>query len=610
MALYREALCLVLILVPYTVRLHAQNAISLKVDSLLALMTLEEKIGQMVQVDHLAIKGHEQDIPGMLLGSILFGGSSDPEDNSPEQWLALCKKYQEYTLRSKLKIPLLIGIDAVHGHNNVDGAVIFPHNIGLGATRNPELVQKIGKATAEEMIATGFNWAFAPCVAVARNEKWGRTYESYGEDPEIVKDLGAAFIQGLQEVAPGEKSFVAACAKHFVGDGGTTNGKDRGNTECDIETLRKIHLPGYIAAIKAGVQTIMVSYSSWNDVKMHENRYLITDVLKGELGFQGIVISDWAAIDQLGENYKDDIQKAIHAGLDMVMIPHGPMEKNNYIEFIEMLKQAVQQKSISIDRLNDAVRRILTVKYAMQITSSSSSGYSLQSVGSDEHRKIAREAVRQSLVLLKNEKQIVPLSKNLKRIHVTGKCAADLGYQCGGWTISWQGRSGQTIVGGTTLLQAIKTNAGTGTQVTYSRCGENVEGADVCIAVIGEEPYAEMKGDREDLFISKEDDELLMKIDSAHVPLITLLYSGRPMIINEGLKHSKAFIAAWLPGSEGEGIADLLFGKYPFSGTLPCSWPKSMEQIPINKGDEIYEPLFPYGFGLRVEIQCDEKVHP
>ena len=575
------------------------SSIQNKVDSLMALMTLDEKIGQMVQADIYAVKNNPEDIAKYAVGSILCGGDSEIKDITAAGWANYYDMLQSYALKSRLKIPMIYGVDAVHGHNNVQGAVIFPHNIGMGCTRNPELAEHEGRVTAEEIAGTGMDWDFAPCIAVARNIRWGRTYESYGETPELAEEMGAAFVKGMQSFEDKEGNTILACAKHYLGDGGTTNGKDQGNTECDEQTLRKIHLPGYIAAIKAGVKTIMVSYSSWNGVKMHENKYLLTDVLKNELGFKGFLISDWAAIDQLGKDYKSDVEKSVNAGLDMIMIPNGPGKKNNFVEFINDLKDLVADGKVPVSRIDDAVKRILTVKMEMNIFEHpyTDKNYTA-SVGSKEHREVARECVRQSLVLLKNENKILPLSKNIKHLVVAGKSADNLGYQCGGWTISWQGGSGNIISGGTTILQGIKNTVSPDTKITFSKDGSNIKDADAAIVVVGEKPYAEGKGDRKDLSLDKEDMAVIEKIKSKGIPVVVVLISGRPMIINSVLKDANAFVAAWLPGTEGEGVADVLFGDYKFTGKLSHSWPDSMEQIPINFGNKNYDPLFKYGYGL------------
>lgn len=569
-----------------------------EVDSLLSLMTLQEKIGQMTQVDIHAIK-NPKDITKYSLGSILCGGDSEIKDVSAAGWANYYDALQTYALKSRLKIPIIFGTDAVHGHNNVLGAVIFPHNIGMGCTRDPKLVEEEGQVTAEEITGTGMNWDFAPCVAVARNERWGRTYESYGETPQLVSEMGSAFIKGLQGAKFNSHLSIIACAKHYVGDGGTENGKDQGNTECDEATLRKIHLPGYIAAIKAGVKTIMVSYSSWNGVKMHENKYLLTDVLKKELGFKGFLVSDWAAIDQLGKDYKSDIEKSINAGLDMIMIPNGPGKNNNYVEFINDLKDLVNTGAVPLSRIDDAVKRILRVKLEIGVFQHPYTDKEYTpTVGSKTHREIARQCVRESIVLLKNSGNILPISKNIKHIVVAGKSADNLGYQCGGWTISWQGDSGNVTTGGTTIYKAIKQAVSPETEVTVSKDGSNVKSADVAIVCVGEKPYAEGTGDRKNLALSKEDNAVIENFKLKRIPVVVILISGRPMIINSALKKSNAFIAAWLPGTEGEGIADVLFGDYKPTGKLSHSWPRSMKQIPINSGDKNYNPLFPYNFGL------------
>ncbi len=576
-----------------------EDVLNKKVDELLAKMTLEEKVGQMTQVDLDAIKNHPKDIAKYAIGSLLCGGDTEIPDITAKGWADTYEKYQNIALKSRLGIPIIWGIDAVHGHNNVDGATIFPHNIGLGATRNPLLVEKIAAITAKEIKGTGIQWDFAPCVAVALNERWGRTYESYGEDPDLVKQLGVAYVKGMQTKDLSNKNAVLASVKHFVGDGGTTNGKDQGNTEVDEATLRKIHLPGYVETIKAGAKNIMITFNSWNGVKVHGHKYLITDLLKGELGFKGFVVSDWAGIDQVDPDYKTAIQKSINAGMDMAMIPFGPDKANNYLQFITYLIELVNEGKVPIGRIDDAVRRILKVKFEMNLWENYKVDRKLtKEVGSAEHREVARNAVRQSLVLLKNDNNILPLSKQLRRIHVTGKSADDIGNQCGGWTIIWQSKSGNVISGGTTVLQAVKNTVSKGTKVTSSVDGSGAEGADVCIVVVGETPYAEMFGDREDLSLAKEDIEAIEKANASGVPVVVLLISGRPMIIENELNKSNAFIAAWLPGTEGQGVADVLFGDFKPTGKLPHSWPRNMKQIPINIGDADYDPLFPFGFGL------------
>jgi beta-glucosidase len=567
-----------------------------RVEGLLAQMTLDEKIGQMVQVDSGALTG-TADVQKYFLGSVLSGGSSDPAaGNSAQSWLDLVTGFENQALETRLKIPILYGIDAVHGHNNIDGAVIFPHHIGLGATRDPQLVEQAEHVTAEEVAGTGIRWAFAPCIAVAQDEHWGRTYESFGETPEMVAELGAASVRGFQGGQLNAGS-VLACAKHFIGDGGTLGGKDQGNAVCDEATLRNLYLPPYRAAIKAGVGSIMVSYSSWNGAKMHGNKYLLTDVLKGELGFQGFLVSDWAAIDQLSPDYKNDIAQSVNAGLDMVMIPNGPGKPNNYVEFIEDLKGLVADGTVSAGRVDDAVRRILRIKFEMGLFDHPSTDSKLTAaIGSAEHREVARACVRESLVLLKNENTILPLSKHLKHLVVVGEAADDLGVQCGGWTIDWQGRRGEVTHGGTTILSAIRQAVSPETKVSFSADGSEVQNADAVIAIVGEMPYAEMKGDRKKLNMSPKDLALIAKANKSGAPVTTILLSGRPLILDAALADSGAFVAAWLPGTEGRGVADVLFGDYKFTGKLPRTWPSSNEHVATS--DKADPPLFPFGFGL------------
>jgi beta-glucosidase len=554
------------------------------VEDLLREMSLEEKVGQMTQVDLHALES-EADVRRYALGSVLSGGGSSPRDDTPTGWAELYDRLQDQALATRLGIPILYGIDAVHGHNNVRGAVIFPHNIGLGCTRDPELVEQVARATAEEVQATGIDWTFSPCVAVPRDERWGRTYEGFGETPELVSEMAAAAVRGYQ-------TTILACAKHYLADGGTSGGKDQGDARIDEATLRAIHLPPYRAAVAAGVGTIMASYSSWNGRKIHGSHDLLTDVLKAELGFDGFVISDWAAIDQLPGDYASDVETSIGAGIDMVMVP------NRYPEFTSTLRRAVEEGRVPMARIDDAVRHILQAKLDAGLFDSPHADRSLLSVvGSDEHRQLARQAVRESLVLLKNEGGVLPLSKMAARIHVAGKNADDLGNQCGGWTITWQGSSGR-ITTGTTILEALRATVFAGTEVTFSRDGSGAGGAEVGVVVIGETPYAEFRGDREDLSLDAEDVAAVRAVWRSGVPTVVVLVSGRPLILGSVLAEADALVAAWLPGTEGQGVADVLFGDYAPSGRLSHSWPRSMAQVPINLGDPGYDPLFPYGYGL------------
>lgn len=575
----------------------ADSTAAQKARALLQQMTLDEKIGQMTQVDSDVLKKDPSAIEKYMIGSVLSGGNSNPADNQPETWRKFATDFQEHTLKTRLKIPVIYGVDAVHGHNNLIGATVFPHNIGLGATRNPALVEKAARATAEEIAGSGIHWAFGPCVAVVQNIRWGRSYESFGSDPVLTGKLGAAAVTGLESALP-NGFHVLSCTKHFAGDGGTQNGVDQGNTVGDEATLRRLHLTPYVDAVNAGTRSVMASYNSWNGQKMHGNKRLITDVLKGELGFSGFVVSDWAAIDQLPGNYKSDIETSINAGLDMIMIPNGPGQDNNYQQFIASLRELVAEGKVPQARIDDAVLRILTVKYDIGLFEHANADTDLFStIGCKEHREVARQCVRESLVVLKNEKQTLPLSKQLKHLVVVGKAADDMGVQCGGWTIDWQGQSGN-VTKGTTLLAGIRQTVGADTKVTFSPDGSNLPKADAVIVVLGEQPYAEMKGDRGDLQLPASDTDLVTKAKASGAPVLTVLLSGRPLILGTALGNSDAFVAAWLPGTEGQGVADVLFGDFKPSGKLPCPWPSSNDQLRVGAASEKSQPQFPLGFGL------------
>lgn len=597
-----------------------------QVQDLLTEMTLEEKIGQMIQLDQEHLKD-PQDIATYTIGSVLSGGSSDPKaGNSLQHWTDMYDSYQKQALSTRLGIPILYGVDAVHGHNNVLNAVVFPHNIGMGCTRNPQLVREMSRITALEMRATGVQWTFAPCVTVPRDDRWGRTYEGFSEDPAIVAVLGEAAVQGFQGQELANPLSVAACAKHYIADGGTTaqileeeaakDGEtsnnyggegdtgqrgyrvklDQGNTEIDEAGLRAIHLPPYIDAVNAGVATIMPSYSSWNGLKCSANKYLMTDVLKEELGFDGFLISDYRAIDQVHPDYKTAIGISINAGMDMGMIP------SKYKEFFQNLKELVTEGVVPMSRIDDAVTRILRVKCAMGMLDKDRSQLAdrdlWDSFGAGENRQVARQAVRESLVLLKNFNSALPLSKKSKRIHVAGDSAHNIGNQCGGWTIDWQGKTGEVTTGGTTILEAIQNAVSADTEVTYSKDGTGATGADVVVVVVGEKPYAEGFGDSADLTLSTEEKAVVANAKKAGLPLVVILFSGRPLVVPDIMAQADAFVAAWLPGTEGQGIADILFGDFKPQGKLSFSWPKSGDQHPLNAGDEDYAPLFELGFGL------------
>ncbi|MEO5915324.1 MAG: glycoside hydrolase family 3 N-terminal domain-containing protein [Luteolibacter sp.] len=595
-----------------------------EVKALVEKMTLAEKVGQMTQPDWRALKDRN-DVGALFLGSLLCGGSSDPESgNTLKDWTGVYEDAQKQSLGTRLAIPLVFGVDAVHGHNNVLGAVVFPHNIGLGCTRDPELVARIGKVTASETRASGFQWTFAPCVAVPQDIRWGRTYEGFSEDPSVVASLGEASVRGLQGERISGRETVLACVKHFVGDGGTafrssTGGGllDQGDTRVDEATLRSIHMAGYPAAIDAGVGTVMPSYSSWNGVKCTGNKRLLTDILKGELGFNGFVISDYNAIDQIippapsattvesnnasgqvnSADYRKCIEISINAGVDMVMVT------DKYRDFVRQLQELVNEGKVPVSRIDDAVTRILRVKFAMGMMDKGAQLMAdpalVADFGSEAHRKVAREAVRRSVVLLKNEKNVLPLTRKGGRIHVTGRGADDLGMQCGGWTVDWQGKRGEVTPGGTTILNAIREAAGEETKVTRDLDASGAAGADAIVVVVGEEPYAEMDGDKESPALAKEDADVIEAAKKTGAPVVVVVLSGRPILLGSAADQADALLAAWLPGTEGSGVADVLFGDHAPSGKLSFAWPRSIRQIPASHPTEAAEsPLFPLGFGL------------
>ncbi len=588
----------------------ASQPIQARVDDLLAQMTEDEKIGQMTQVEKNALSTLD-DITKYALGSVLSGGGGYPADgNNAENWAAMVDGFQKYALQTRLGIPIIYGVDAVHGHNNLYGATIFPHNVGLGATNDPDLVKKIGRATAEEVVATGIRWSFSPVVAVVQDIRWGRVYEGFSENTDLVTSLSTAYLEGLQDSGNAQglanPMAVLATPKHFLGDGGTTWGSstngsyqlDQGDTRVDEATLRALYLPPYKTAVDNGAQSIMVSFSSWNGVKMHANQHLLTEVLKGELGFKGFLVSDWQAIDQISPDYYTDVVTSINAGLDMIMVP------TEYVKFITTLKQAIQKGDVSQARIDDAVRRILTVKFELGLFEQPySDPKDLALVGSQAHRDLAREAVRKSLVLLKNDGNLLPVSKDTPLIYVSGRNADNMGNQCGGWTIEWQGSSGN-IEPGTTILQGIQKAVSSKAVVEYDRNANFTDKpiADIGIAVVGETPYSEGVGDKADLSLATLDVQIINKLKAESKKIIVVLVSGRPMVVTDQLPQWDAFVAAWLPGTEGQGVADALFGDYPFTGKLPYTWPRWNNQLPFDFKNLATQgcdsPLFPFGYGL------------
>ncbi|SEB32291.1 beta-glucosidase [Amycolatopsis tolypomycina] len=559
--------------------------VKVRVADLLSRMSLDDKLGQMMQAERLGVTS-PADVTSGRLGSLLSGGSSQPTPNTPVAWADMYDGFQKAALATPLGIPLIYGVDAVHGHNGVYGATVFPHNIGLGATRDPKLVEKIGRATADEVAGTGIDWDFAPCLCVARNDRWGRTYESFGEDPRLVTRM-TSIITGLQDKG------VLATAKHYVGDGGTTGGVNEGNTELGEQELRAIHLPPFEAAVRRGVGSVMISYSSWNGVKLHAGSYLINDVLKKELGFGGIVVSDYNGVDKIDGKSgftPEEVEASINAGIDMVMVPF------EWRKFIDTLRSLVDSGRVPMSRIDDANRRILTKKFELGLFEHPLTDRRLlNTIGSRPHRDLARQAVRESQVLLKNEGHVLPLGKRSK-IFVAGKSADDLGNQSGGWTVGWQGTSGP-VIPGTSILQGMRQKSA---NVTFAKDGTGIDaGYDVAVAVVGETPYAEGKGDRpQGMGLDATDLATLQKLKDSGVPTVVVLVSGRPLDITAQLPDWAGLVASWLPGSEGQGVADVLFGDYNPTGKLPVTWMRGADQQPINAGDG-KPALFPYGFGLR-----------
>ncbi|NEQ52849.1 MAG: glycoside hydrolase family 3 protein [Leptolyngbya sp. SIO3F4] len=588
--------------------------IEARINELMASMTIEELVGQTIQADISHVT--PEDVRRYSLGAILNGGNSAPGEDvraSADKWLALADEFYAAsmdTTNGRKAIPILWGTDAVHGHNNVVGATIFPHNIGLGATRNPALIQQIGEITAREVIITGMDWTFAPTLAVVRNNRWGRTYESYSEDPEIVANYASAIVKGLQ----GElntNSFlsdqhVIATAKHFIGDGGTHQGKDQGDN-IDSETdLRDYHGAGYPPALEAGVQTVMASFTSWHGTRMHGHKPLLTDVLKERMGFNGFVIGDWNGHAQIPGCSTESCPAAINAGIDMFMAPDG------WRELHKNTVDQVKSGEIPRSRLEDAVRRILRVKFRLGLFEKPkpsdrplAGNYSL--LGHPNHQAIARQAVRESLVLLKNQENILPLRTD-QTILVTGNGANDIGKQSGGWTLSWQGtgNTNEHFPNGTSIWEGLRSTivAGGGNAV-LSVDGSYDQVPDVAIVVFGENPYAEFKGDLDHLsYSSTQELQLLRSFQAKGIPTVVVFLSGRPLWMTPVMNAADAFVAAWLPGSAGEGIADVLLRKpngginFDFKGKLSFSWPRTAIQTKVNRGDNNYDPLFPYGYGL------------
>jgi beta-glucosidase len=627
--------------------LNPRLPVAARVRDLLSRMTLAEKVGQMTQAERGAVDANRGLITTWKLGSLLSGGGSTPPTNDPQSWADMVDAYQSYALKTRLHIPLIYGIDAVHGNNNVKGATLIPHNVGLGSTRDPQLVRRAEQMAATETRAVGIPWAFAPCLCVARDDRWGRTYESFGEDPALVIKMETSIdgLQGTRTKDLASSRHVLATAKHFAGDGDTTYGSgrnsagasssdypiDQGITQQSRAHFARIDLAPYVPAVrKHHVGSIMPSYSSvdytddglGNPVKMHANRELIQGWLKDKVGFDGFIISDYNAIHQIPPTSTDSptpyqVRTSVNAGVDMAMEP------NDYQKFETRLIAEVQAGNVTRARINDAVSRILTKKFELGLFEHPFANRShMNEIGSAAHRAIARRAAAESQVLLKNAGGVLPLRRNA-RVYVAGRNADNLGNQAGGWTITWQGQSG-TFTQGTTILQGMRQVA-PGAKITYSQdASASMSGSDVGVVVVGETPYAEGFGDvggpqwaydpsdknvpREPktMELKAQDKAAIDKVCTALPKCVVLVVSGRPQVLTDQLREIDGLVASWLPGTEGEGVADVLFGRRRFTGQLSLSWPRSAAQEPINVGDASYHPLYPFGWGLSTKVRDDE----
>lgn len=599
-----------------TSEVKPDQVIESKVQTLLATMTLEQKVAQMIQPEIRDIT--VEDMRRYGFGSYLNGGGAFPNNNkhsTPADWIKLAEDMYQASIDDSFDgstIPTMWGTDAVHGHNNVIGATLFPHNIGLGATRNPQLIEQIAQVTATEVMVTGIDWVFAPTVAVVRNDRWGRTYEGYSEDPEIVRSYAASIVKGLQGHA--DKDFlsdnrVISTVKHFIGDGGTVDGDDQGNNIASEQTLYDIHAQGYVGGLTAGAQSVMASFNSWHGKKIHGQKYLLTDVLKDKMGFDGFVVGDWNGHGQIQGCQNDNCPQAVNAGLDIFMVPTNawkPLYHNTIAQ--------VRAGEIPLSRINDAVTRILRVKFRAGLFDKPSpanrpfSGKT-ELIGQPSHRAVAKQAVRESLVLLKNKAGLLPLNPN-QTVLIAGDAANNIGKQSGGWTITWQGTNNKNsdFPGGSSIYDGLKQQIeAAGGRVELNVKGHFEQKPDVAIVVFGEEPYAEGHGDRSTLDYQpgeKSDLALLKRLKEQGIPTVSVFISGRPMWVNAELNASDAFVAAWLPGSEGDAVADVLLTdasgniQHDFKGKLSYSWPDSPLQTEVNRGNENYSPLLPYGFGL------------
>jgi beta-glucosidase len=612
--------------------------IAQRVSDLLSRMTLEEKVGQMTQAERAAVTDAPSQISALALGSLLSGGGSVPTPNTPTAWADMVDGFQREALKSRLAIPIVYGVDSVHGHGNLLGAIVFPHNIGLGATRDPGLVEDVEHITASETRASGPQWAFAPCICAARDDRWGRTYESFSENPDLVIQMETAIdgFQGDGERDLADRDRVLATAKHYAGDGDTVFGTgsgdytiDQGISITNRDDFWETSLRQYVPAVrKHNVGSVMPSYSSvdWtedgvgNPINMHGNEELITDTLKGDIGFDGFVISDYNGIDHIGGDFHSNVVDGANAGIDMFMQP------NNFADFITNLVAAVNANEVPIGRIDDAVSRILYKKFQLGLFEHPFTDRTdIGEIGSPQHRAVARRAVAESQVLLKNDNKTLPLRTNgwgrdksgKGPIYVAGSNSDNIGNQAGGWTLTWQGGS-TNVIPGTTILQGIRDAAKHRQVVSSPDASAAIPAGATGVVVVGETPYAEGFGDvggpqwaydpgdnnvprpPQTMQLNAADKAAVDKVCAATVTCVVLVVSGRPLIIEPAqLGVIDALVASWLPGSEGAGVADVLFGRRPFTGKLPVTWPRTIDQEPINVGDADYDPLFPYGWGLR-----------
>jgi beta-glucosidase len=567
-----------------------------RANGLLAMMTLDEKVGQTMQVERKMATNAL--VTQFSVGSVYSEGGSSPLTNSPASWADMIDGYRTASRASRLKIPIIYGLDSVHGLGPVAGATVFPHNIGLGATRDAALVEEIARVTADESAGVGADFPFAPVIAVARDERWGRTYEAFGETTELASMMGIAMVKGLQFPTGGTRISILANLKHFLGDGGTANGETGGPVTGDEAALRAVHLEPYRATIAQRAGSVMLSYNTWQGVEMHFNKAMVTDLLKGQMGFGGFVVTDYNGCFNIGLSDQEGLATCMNAGADMFMLQKDYVLQPASGSVLSALRDLVNKGTIPMARLDDAVRRIVAVKCEMGLFDTDGKidrGLTSQ-VGSAAHRMVARRAVQKSLVVLKNDGGVLPLAKATANVALAGNTADNTGNMCGGWTITWQGQNSSPVPGATSVRQAME--AAIAGRVTYSGDGSSRGSATVGVAVIGEPPYSEGMGDRSDLTIPGDQVAVVRTLKEAGLRTVVVLVAGRPMILEPLMQYADAIVMAWLPGSEGAGVTDVLFGDVRPSGKLPFTWPRTMAQIPINQGDATYDPLYPYGHGV------------